>query len=644
VKNIGGITESKINFKPGVNVLVGRNATNRTSHLQALMAALGKDNVSIKSDAEYAKTELIIGEKCYIREFERQNGSVQSSGEPLLEDLELADLFAFLLKSNEARQAVTQRGNLRELIMRPVDTDAIDQEIERTVSRREEIDAELEGLDALENSLPSLQERYKQYQNGLEEQREKREKLKQRIVAADTDLEESKEEQAELEQRLTELQELRSDLEDIRYRIETEKDSIESLQTEKAEFEDELDSLSLSVRDISDLGEKINHFQERKERLDSTIGKVRNTIQFNREMMDNRADIYEFLDRPTTTNDSNLPTDQLLREEQQNLICWTCGSNVTNSDISSMLADLQDISEEMMEIRRSVKSELENCRQEKKDIEAGQNRRDQIENKLEQIGQELSNRRETLTDLEMERETLKEEIETLETDIDNARDSNYDEVLDLHKQANEVEFEIERLEKLASETEEEMEDIESKLSKYDDIQEKRQELSDRLTELRTKIDRIEQTAIKCFNDHMDEVLQSLNYENIERIWIERTETKVSKGRRTSVQNTFALHVTRSTDSGTVFSDTVDHLSESEREVTGLVFALSGYLVHEVYDKVPFMLLDSLEAIDTKRITALVEYFEKYADNIVVALLEEDAKGLSDDYNRITDIARQSPPQ
>ncbi len=50
-----------------------------------------------------------------------------------------------------------------------------------------------------------------------------------------------------------------------------------------------------------------------------------------------------------------------------------------------------------------------------------------------------------------------------------------------------------------------------------------------------------------------------------------------------------------------YEDTLRHLSESEREVTGFVFALAGYLVHDVHEQVPFMLLDSLEAIDSDRI-------------------------------------------
>jgi recombinational DNA repair ATPase RecF len=35
--NIGGIDDTDVTFQPGVTVLAGRNATNRTSLLQALM-------------------------------------------------------------------------------------------------------------------------------------------------------------------------------------------------------------------------------------------------------------------------------------------------------------------------------------------------------------------------------------------------------------------------------------------------------------------------------------------------------------------------------------------------------------------------------------------------------------------------------
>jgi hypothetical protein len=50
-----------------------------------------------------------------------------------------------------------------------------------------------------------------------------------------------------------------------------------------------------------------------------------------------------------------------------------------------------------------------------------------------------------------------------------------------------------------------------------------------------------------------------------------------------------------------------------------------------------MIVDSLEALVPSRIAALVEYFEGYAEYLVVALLPEDAAALDDDYQRVTEI-------
>ena len=100
---------------------------------------------------------------------------------------------------------------------------------------------------------------------------------------------------------------------------------------------------------------------------------------------------------------------------------------------------------------------------------------------------------------------------------------------------------------------------------------------------------------------------------------------------------FELHIVRVGESGSVYEDSVDHLSESEREVTGLIFALAGYLVHDVHEEVPFIILDSLEAIDSNRIARLIGYFRQYADYLVTALLPEDAEALPEEYTYIKNV-------
>lgn len=98
-----------------------------------------------------------------------------------------------------------------------------------------------------------------------------------------------------------------------------------------------------------------------------------------------------------------------------------------------------------------------------------------------------------------------------------------------------------------------------------------------------------------------------------------------------------MHAVRKTRSGTSYEDTVDHLSESEREVTGLVFALAGYFTHNVHESVPFILLDSLESIDAQRIAKLIDFLKKDSQYPLVVLLPEDADHLDRSYERITEI-------
>ena len=71
VENVGGISESDVTLQPGVTVLAGRNATNRTSFLQALMSVLGSEHVSLKGDADAGHVELSTGNETYSRTLER---------------------------------------------------------------------------------------------------------------------------------------------------------------------------------------------------------------------------------------------------------------------------------------------------------------------------------------------------------------------------------------------------------------------------------------------------------------------------------------------------------------------------------------------------------------------------------------------
>lgn len=169
VKNIGGITDTTVELSPGITILTGRNATNRTSLLQAIMAALGSDAATIKGDSEEGRVDLSIGDSTYTRRLIRKNGTTVMDGDPYLEDATLADLFAFLLETNDARQAVARADDLREVIMRPVDTSEIESQISEYQSQRDKIDAQLDELDRLNEYLPGLEEDKSNIQSQIEQ-------------------------------------------------------------------------------------------------------------------------------------------------------------------------------------------------------------------------------------------------------------------------------------------------------------------------------------------------------------------------------------------------------------------------------------------------------------------------------------------
>ena len=328
-------------------------------------------------------------------------------------------------------------------------------------------------------------------------------------------------------------------------------------------------------------------------------------------------------------------TDGLLPDET--VTCWTCGNEVEADQIEATIEKLRELSRTQIGEIDNIRDELDDLKSDREELQDQQRTRERLERRHRTLEDEITETEERVETLSERRETLQEEIETIEAEVEALENDAYEEILELHKKANQLEYDIGSLEGDLERIEENMARIEDRLNEETDLRARREEVNDEVETLRTKVERIERRAVEKFNDRMDTVLELLEYDNLTRIWLERREQEVREGRKKVIKSIFDLHITRQTDSGATYEDSIGNLSESEREVTGLVFALAGYLAHDVYEQVPFMLLDSLEAIDSNRIAHIIEYLGEVSEYLVVALLEEDATALSDDYQYITNI-------
>ncbi|AEM59311.1 Kinetochore-Ndc80 subunit Spc25 (plasmid) [Haloarcula hispanica ATCC 33960] len=638
VEKIGGIDETTVEVPPGVTVLRGRNATNRTSFLQAVMSAHGSEWASIKGDADQGHVELSLGEETYTQTLTRTDNGVTGSGLGLLTDPTVADLFAFLLEDNEARRAVERGEDLREIIMRPVDVASIHRQIRAAEQRKEEIDAELDRIASLKRDLPDLERQQATLRDEITETRDKLQRVEDRIDERDVDFQTTQENRDELETALDELQATRSELKRVRNDIQSEQESIAALRDERGSLAVERSGLPESPDErLEALESDIDRLRERKRELSEYTTRLQNVVGFNEELLSGEhREITDAIDaKPESVGDI---TDQLYKGSKTT--CWTCGSRVKPDRIESTLQSMRDHLQETVTEIDDIDDELDELTDRRDEIAETRTRARELTATIEEVDAEIERRQTTVVDLRERRNNLSARVEELEERVTSLRTEEFDEVLELHTKANELELELDRLESERDEVREEIADIESDIRRNDELAAQREDVVDELIDLRSRIDRLEAEATDQFNEKMDDLLDILGYGNIERIWLERTDTPddpVHNSDDSVTGSTFTLHVVRSTDGGTVYEDTVGHLSESEREVTGLVFALAGYLVHDVYEDVPFMLLDSLEAIDAERIASLVEYFAEYPTYLVVALLPEDAQALPDSYNRITDI-------
>jgi len=357
-------------------------------------------------------------------------------------------------------------------------------------------------------------------------------------------------------------------------------------------------------------------------------------IEFNEEMLDERPE--QVLKQTNDRKQNQAALTAQLAEETTT--CWTCGSDVSTAAIRDTVDDLKAVRQDIVAEQNEVTSTIDELVARQNKIEEQKREREELTERLESVDHDIKTTQETIEKLDTQIEAkeaeiteLKDEVESLETDTDET-------IIQLHQDATEKEVRIERLEDEIEELTETITTHEATIATRPDLVDERDALTERLQDLRNRVDQIEADAVSEFNDQMETVLALLDYDNLDRIWIEQKETDVREGRRMTSQSTFDIHVVRTTPDGAAYEDTLAHLSESEREVTGLVFALAGYLVHDVSETVPFILLDSLEAIDKDRIAKLIDHFESETTHLVAALLTEDAAGLPDEYQYIESVA------
>jgi predicted nucleic acid-binding Zn-ribbon protein len=585
VRNVGGIDRLSVSLDPGVTVVAGENASNKSSLLGSLAGVLGGTHPPLRGGCDDGTVTLDTGdERCDLELVRRDGETVVGNAMPYAEASTIVDLFVALGEENPIRRAVVDDGDLHDLLMRPVDTDEIDAEIERLRARRAEIDERLAALDDRIDDLPELEVRAARL-------REKRDEISGRLDERRAAIEEADYREATEATRalLDDLRDARSERERLRERRETKRRAAESLREDLAAVEERLAASapdgaeSVDAR-LDEIEADLRRLRDRKGRIDETINALSPIVELNQGVLADER-------RPSGFGAADVVS--ALDPDSESVTCWTCGQS-------------------------AERAELDEKREERADLETRQ--RD--------LEREIEERERSLADLDARLAEVSDRIERLETELETTDAAG--DLIDRHRAVSDLEYERGRLERELADVEADIEAAEAAQAERESLREKRREVTNELAACRQRVDRIEHETVETVNDCLMRVLDRLAYRGIERVWIERREE--------GAETVFDLHIVRTADDGTVYRAPVDTLSKSEREVVGLVIALAGYLVYDVAETVPAVVVDAIEMLDAARIGGLLDFFADHARYVVAAVLPEEAERLRERFETVAPTA------
>lgn len=588
VENVGGIESVEMTFDEGVALITGKNASNKSSLLSALLFALGADDVPVRTGADRAVVELSIGETVVRREASRDGRGLSVSGEAFVdeEDTTLFMRFAGLLESNPLRTAVQTNTEFEDLLKEPMDISALERQREQQLDRKRTLQRRLDELSDIDSDIETTE-------STLEERRCEATTLSAELDDLYDDLPKQADEPEELRQRRTErvaererltsqIEDLEAAVDRIDANIEEAVDDLSDAEAAKAEY------------DLGSLRQERSELRDELDDIDERIDILQQALTANREMLE--TDMRGLLEYEAGLSEDSLE-------------CWACGQQRPVSEFESAVERLTALIEQEKDKRREYEPQIASLEDE---IAAAQEAHREVSRLEEKLQSMRANRESRISSLEEKREQaadVADELAEIDAEIEAQRSERADEHSEASQQIEETRVELETKRR-------EIERLESKLDSLVEKQEERAEkeaelaeLTDNIRELTNRIENLESDLRNSFNDAMDELIGVLAFDDIERMWLD---------------GDFELVIARDID-GSVQEDSIDNLAESERASIGLVLGLAGYLAYDVADIAPVLVLDSLGAFDAERTNLLVDYFGENTAYLVAAIHPEQVE-------------------
>jgi DNA repair exonuclease SbcCD ATPase subunit len=597
-ENLGGLRgKTRLELKPGVNIVEAPNASGKTSMVGAFALSVlpskeAANHAHILHSTETEGNVRLVFDKTKIERIikRRKKKEPEISGSSIAPEdmLGLIRRFAIADEDNPVLADVRAGKNLRDVL------------------------GEYSGVDTLKVGHDKLIEKESALQDELKRRQEKVntiDLLKKNLKDNDKKLERLELEKKELyekypEKEETKLVELEGEIARAEANLKTLAENIKATESAIKYREERLKAIEQRVAGGAEGVVKQIEAKETEEKFLENNRKELGKVELLRshELTQLRFIVENV--QVYTAADAE-PTDKLkalISDEEQAITCPVCDHSTKYGHI---IEKLKKTEEEYKKISGQVNELNGKISKLSREITGLKARKDEIESiKTEQkrTSEELETYKKQFSQKTNDIIALEERLKELKKEKEKASEKRTEEISEYEERRITVEREIAITSNSAENIQKDLKLLEPEAAEINEIEKKLNSTRNKIEALAKEIEEREKSIIRIFNIEIKKIYTKMGFEKVNELRLD---------------DNFNLRVVRLSKAGAGYSDTVKSLSKTEKEVSGLILLLSGYRAYKIGEKYPFFVIDEINFMDTQRLKTFIDHVKETARSIVI---------------------------
>ncbi|HWQ96216.1 MAG TPA: archaea-specific SMC-related protein [Candidatus Methylomirabilis sp.] len=598
-ENLGGLRgKTKLEIKPGVNIIEAPNATGKTSMVGAFALSVlpskeaGQHAHILHSTETEGSVRLVFGKNKIERIIKRgKKKEPEISGSSIASEdmLGLIRRFAVADENNPVIADVRAGKNLRDVLTEYSGVDLLKIQHKKLIDKESALQDKLRLCQEKVNRIDILKKNLKVQERRLEELESEKKELYERHPEKGEEIK---------------LIELEGEIARIEENLKNNAKSIKVAESAIESREERLDAIDRHIlKGTEEILKQIEEKELEKKDLEGNkkeIGKVE--LLKSNELTQLRF-IDENIQAYAVAHEE--PKDKLralISDEGQTIICPVCDHPTeygyikgklkkTAEEYKIVLNQVKEINEKISKLSR----EISGLKAKKDEAESMKTERKRILSDIETWKKQLSQKMDNMKALEDRQKELKDQKEKISGE-------RTKEISEFEERKIAVEREIAITVNSIESIKKELNIFEPAASKINEIENDLADTENKIKSLADEIEEREKGIIKIFNSEIKNIYSKMGFEKVNEMRLD---------------DNFNLKVIRLSRAGAGYADTVKSLSKTEKEVAGLILLLSGYRAFKIGEKYPFFVIDEISFMDKQRLEIFINHVKEAARSIVI---------------------------